>query len=42
MFYIAKTTPEDLNFPQFSEREVLSAGHATAMNKICNLTSYNR
>ena len=30
MVYIA--TPEDLNFPKFSERKELSAGHATAMN----------
>ena len=36
MLYITKTTPEDLNFPKFSEREVLSAVHATTMNKICN------
>ena len=36
MLYIGKTTPKDLNFPKSSEREVLSAGHATAMNKICN------
>ena len=36
MFYIAKTTPEDLNFPKLSEREVLSAGHNTAKNQICN------
>ena len=31
---IAKFTPEEVNFPQLSECEVLSAGHATAMNKI--------
>ena len=38
MFYIAKNTPKDLNFPIFSELELLSAGHATA---ICNWTCYN-
>ena len=32
MFFIAKTTPEDLNLPKFAEREVLSVGHATARN----------
>ena len=41
MFYIAKTTPEDLNFSKFSECEVLSAGNATAMNKMYNSTIYN-
>ena len=35
MFYIA--TPEDLNFPKFSEREVLSAGHATAITSVNKL-----
>ena len=32
MLYIAKTTSEDLNLPKFSERELLSAVHATALN----------
>jgi hypothetical protein len=32
MFYIAKTTPENLNFPKFSERKALPVRSADTLS----------